>query len=264
MKAYNQLAPFYDFMIHWDERLQNEDPFFQHLFREQMTQSILDLGCGTGEHVLHWAEMGYNLTGVDSAKEMIAQAKQKAETLDVDVEFLCLPIDQFSSKIDEKFDMITCIGNTLPHVIELGKLKQLMNNIAGSLNPFGSAVFHLQNYETILEVQRRDFPVKSREVDGKEYVFMRFYDYYKDKLLFNLVSAVKENEQWTSKSYSVFHYPWRMGELKEIALDAGFKTVMAYGDFAFNEYKSTESENLILVCDFQEEEPNIDEYKDKA
>lgn len=264
MKAYNQLAPFYDYMIHWDERLQVEDFFFQHLFREQMTQSILDLGCGTGEHVLHWAEMGLNVTGVDSAKEMIAQARQKAESLDVDVEFLCLPIDQFSSKIEEKFDMIICIGNTLPHILDPGKLQLLMKNIAGSLNPFGSVVFHLHNYDPILDVQRRDFPVKSREVDGKEYVFMRFYDYHKDKLLFNLVSAVKENGGWTSKSHSVFHYPWRLPELKDIALEAGFKTVMTYGDFKFNDFNPTESENLIMVCDFQEEEPNIDEFKDKA
>lgn len=264
MKAYNQIAPFYDYMIQWEERLQHEDQFFNHLFREQMTQSVLDLGCGTGEHVLHWAEMGLNATGIDSSIDMISLAKEKAVNMDVDVEFLCLPIDQFAGKLEEKFDLIVCIGNTLPHIIDQAKLKQLFHSIALSLNPFGSVVLHLHNYEPLLEVQKRDFPVKSKMIEDTEYVFIRFYDYHKDKLMFNLISAVKENGSWISKSHSVYHYPWMLQELKDTALEAGFKTVMAYGDFAFADFVPTESENLILVCDFQEEEPNIDEYKDKG
>ena len=264
MKAYNQIAPLYDYMIQWEDRLQHEDGFFNHLFREQMTQSVLDVGCGTGGHVLHWAEMGLNVTGIDSSKEMITQAKQKAGGMDVDVELICMSLDQFAGKFEEKFDMVVCIGNTLPHIIERAKLNQFFRNMAGALNPFGSVVIHLHNYEPLLEVQRRDFPVKSTIRDEKEYVFIRFYDYHKDKLLFNLISAVKENGEWTSKSHSVYHYPWQYSELKEAALEAGFKTVMAYGNFAFADFVPAESQNLILVCDFQEEEPSIDEYRDKG
>ncbi len=263
MKAYNQVASVYDYMIDWETRLQNEDAFFIHLFREQMTQSILDLGCGTGEHVLHWGEMGHNTTGVDSSKEMIAQAKQKADELDVDVEFLCLPMDQFAVKIEESFDMITCIGNTLPHVLDQAKLDRLFQNIAAKLNPFGCAVFQLHNFEPILEVQKRDFPVKARQENGKEYIFSRFYDYHQEKMLFNLVAITRENGSFTSKSHSVYHYPWRYQELKDTALKAGFKTVMAYGNFQFEEFNINQSSDLILVCDFQEEEPNIDEFKEK-
>ena len=253
MKVYNKIASVYDYMINWEERLQTEDPFFHHLFREQMTKSIVDLGCGSGGHALHWGEMGYNVTGIDSSKDMIALAKKKAESLEIDIEFVCSPILDFPSKIEEPVDMVVCLGNTLPHILETQTMEKLFRDTVLKLNPMGIAVVHLLNYERILETQRRDFPVKSCFMDESEYVFIRFYDYHQQNLLFNLVSISKEKDTWNSTSISMYHYPWRLEELKEIARNAGFKTVMEYGDFGFAEFVPEQSENLILVCEFNEE-----------
>lgn len=41
-------------------------------------QSVLDLGCGTGNHVLPLATRGYDAVGVDNAVDMIARARDKA------------------------------------------------------------------------------------------------------------------------------------------------------------------------------------------
>lgn len=40
-------------------------------------QSILDLGCGTGGHVLRLAQRGYRVVGVDRSPEMLRVAQQK-------------------------------------------------------------------------------------------------------------------------------------------------------------------------------------------
>ena len=40
--------------------------------------SILDLGCGTGNHSLRLAERGYDVTGVDRSNEVLDIAKEKA------------------------------------------------------------------------------------------------------------------------------------------------------------------------------------------
>ena len=39
--------------------------------------SILDIGCGTGGHLLHLAQRGYNLSGVDPSHSMLDIAKRK-------------------------------------------------------------------------------------------------------------------------------------------------------------------------------------------
>ncbi|HQH72321.1 MAG TPA: class I SAM-dependent methyltransferase, partial [bacterium] len=88
MKVYNHLAEVYDYFINWDERIKREDPFFQHLFRERLGTAILDLGCATGGHALHWSEMGYNVVGLDSAADMIEQARRLGEERELDIEFL--------------------------------------------------------------------------------------------------------------------------------------------------------------------------------
>ena len=253
MKVYNKIAPWYDFMIDWEARIRREDPFFLHLFAEQLSTSILDLGCGTGEHALHWAEMGYNLVGIDSAKEMIDIAAEKAKAMDLDADFLCLPITDFASTLQQQFDMVICLGNTVSHLLDEFNLKKCFHETARSLKPTGLAVFHLLNYHRILEMRLRDFPVKHKVVEDKEYVFLRFYNYQDKVLEFNYIVAIKENGQWTSKSYQMLHRPWLLEELTALALESGFHNVMSYGGYAFEGFETQRSEDLVLVCDFTEE-----------
>lgn len=49
--------------------------------------NALDLGCGTGTHVITLAKSGWQATGVDFAAEAIKMARQKARENQVDVKF---------------------------------------------------------------------------------------------------------------------------------------------------------------------------------
>ena len=44
----------------------------------EVTGSVLDVGCGTGEHALFFAERGHEVLGVDTASLAIRTAKEKA------------------------------------------------------------------------------------------------------------------------------------------------------------------------------------------
>jgi SAM-dependent methyltransferase len=73
----------------------------------QITGSVLDVGCGTGENVLYLAEHGYAAAGVDGAPTAIDKARAKAERRGLNASFevgdvlnLPTPERQFDSVID--------------------------------------------------------------------------------------------------------------------------------------------------------------------
>src|SRR3990170_7567446 len=49
---------------------------------------VLDAGCGTGENALHFAGLGFEVTGLDAAPTAIAAARAKAAQRGLAVEFI--------------------------------------------------------------------------------------------------------------------------------------------------------------------------------
>jgi SAM-dependent methyltransferase len=73
----------------------------------QITGSVLDVGCGTGENILYLAEHGYAAAGVDGAPTAIKKARAKAKRRGLNVSFevgdalnLPTPERQFDTLID--------------------------------------------------------------------------------------------------------------------------------------------------------------------
>ena len=77
---------------------------------------ILDAGCGTGEHALRFAELGYHCLGVDIARPALekAEARAHAAGLGARVSFGCQPLEAMPYP-DASFHAIHCRG-VLMHV----------------------------------------------------------------------------------------------------------------------------------------------------
>ena len=69
--------------------------------------SVVDLGCGGGQLLVHAARLGWRVGGVDQAPGMIEEARRLTEGLDV--ELVQSPYDA-SGLGDETFDAATAIG----------------------------------------------------------------------------------------------------------------------------------------------------------
>jgi len=102
--------------------------------RGEITGSVLDIGCGTGEHALLFAGEGYDVWGVDSAPLAIQKAKEKAAERGLQVHFLVLNALDLA-KLNRKFDTVTDSG--LFHTLSDEDRPVFVESLATVLSPAG-------------------------------------------------------------------------------------------------------------------------------
>jgi cyclopropane fatty-acyl-phospholipid synthase-like methyltransferase len=101
---------------------------------DQITGSVLDAGCGTGENALFFASRGQKVTGIDFLAEPIKQARQKAAERGLTVTFLVM--DALALKeLPEVFD--TVIDSGLFHVFSDDDRRRYVEGLASVLKPGG-------------------------------------------------------------------------------------------------------------------------------
>ena len=117
----------------WDiGRPQKE--FVELVRRGEITGSVLDIGCGTGEHALFFAGEGYEVWGIDSSPLAIGKAKEKAAGRGLHVQFLVLNALDLS-RLNRKFDTATDSG--LFHTLSDEDRPVFVDNLADILSPAG-------------------------------------------------------------------------------------------------------------------------------
>ena len=68
-------------VLYQDKDYADECDLIEHILRtygDFAVRSVLDLGCGTGNHAIPLAQRGYEVVGVDRSTDMLARARQKA------------------------------------------------------------------------------------------------------------------------------------------------------------------------------------------
>jgi 2-polyprenyl-3-methyl-5-hydroxy-6-metoxy-1,4-benzoquinol methylase len=117
----------------WDiGRPQKE--FVDLVRRGEITGSVLDIGCGTGEHALLFASEGHEVWGIDSAPRAIEKAKEKAAERGLHVHFLVMNALELST-IGRTFDTATDSG--LFHTLSDADRPVFVENLAAVLRPGG-------------------------------------------------------------------------------------------------------------------------------
>jgi len=102
---------------------------------DQITGSILDAGCGTGDTALFFAGRGNKVTGIDFLEEPIKRAKRKAVERGISATFLVM--DALALKdLPEVFDNV--IDSGLFHVFSDEDRRRYVDGLATVLKTDGS------------------------------------------------------------------------------------------------------------------------------
>jgi cyclopropane fatty-acyl-phospholipid synthase-like methyltransferase len=109
---------------------------FTELVRHgEITGSVLDIGCGSGENALFFAQEGFDVWGIDSSSLAIQKAQEKGAQRGLTAHFLVLNALELA-KIDRTFDTATDSG--LFHTLSDEDRPLFVKNLAAILSPKGS------------------------------------------------------------------------------------------------------------------------------
>lgn len=94
---------------------------------------LLDLGCGTGSICLAMENRGYDPIGIDRSPDMLQEARHKAAATQSQCLFLQQDISRF--ELYGTVDLITCLLDTLNHLVRPAQAERLFRLCANYLNP---------------------------------------------------------------------------------------------------------------------------------
>lgn len=97
-------------------------------------KSILDIGCGTGTHVIEFARRGYDCTGVDLSPAMLTIASNKAAELNVQHSPHWLNADAREFEAGRTFDVAVMMFAVISYLTRNEDVIQALKNIRRHLN----------------------------------------------------------------------------------------------------------------------------------
>lgn len=150
-ETYSGLAPFYDELT----RGHDYDGWTRHLEQAALRfgvggRRVLDAACGTGKSFIPFLERGYEVTACDISPEMVALARAKAPAVE--------PFVADVRALGElgRFDLITCLDDSVNYLLEAGDLQAAFASFAANLAPDGVLVFDVNTVSTYRTTFARD------------------------------------------------------------------------------------------------------------
>ena len=106
-------------------------------------KTCLDLACGTGVLCRCLSDAGLSARGMDFSGGMIDIAREQNSHITFDV------ADMITYRPEEKFDLVTCTGDALNHILDIDNVGTIFRNVSSYLEKGGWFIFDLLNEKEI-------------------------------------------------------------------------------------------------------------------
>ena len=236
--------------VAWPARIRREEPFLLGVLAAGPDPSLLDLGCGTGEHALHFAGAGFRVVGVDLEPSQIEVASRQARS--APVRFVTGDMARLPD-LGERFGTALCIGNTLVHLLEEADLAAACRGVHDALLPGGSWVVQILNYAALLGAGKRHLPLNFQAEGETELVFLRLIRGLPDHRVQFVPTTLRVDpaadppvEVLASRSVTL--RAWVRADLDPALRAAGFSSVRWFGDMCGGTFDADTSSDLVFVA----------------
>jgi SAM-dependent methyltransferase len=243
-------------MIAWPARIEREAPFLHAVLETAPEASVLDLGCGTGEHADYLASRGFRTVGIDRSEAQIAKARQyEGRHGESGPRFLHGDLTDLGREPGERFGAAIWLGNGLPH-LEDDELATALRGLSERLVAGGLLIVQLVNYERIRAQGIRHLPLNFRDdpTAPGEIVFLRVMtlDGPRHVRFTPMSLALRPGQEPPAElegAREVRLRSWTRGELETALRAAGFVPGAVHGDMTGGEYDPERSTDLVVVAE---------------
>lgn len=138
---YDRWARYYDTIYRDLVDYEDDVDFLEAVFRRYgaTPRSILDLGCGTGNHDFPLARRGYQVTGLDQNPRMLSIARKKALREKAPPRFVRARMESF--RIGRTFDVAICMFGPFGYLTRRSDAARCLRSVRSHLAPRGLFVF---------------------------------------------------------------------------------------------------------------------------
>ena len=137
-------AEIYDEIYAWKDYEQESARLKTIIARCQRSggNRLLDLACGTGNHMVHLAD-DFELTGLDMSHEQLDAARRKVPSATI----VCADMRDF--ELESRYDTVVCLFGSIAYMTELSEMRLALQNMADHLVSGGLLI--LEPFVTLQE-----------------------------------------------------------------------------------------------------------------
>jgi SAM-dependent methyltransferase len=143
------MAPVFFCRERWEKTPEQVDQVLA-LLEPAPGSAILDLCCGPGRHSLELARRGFLLTGIDRTKIYLEEAKIRAASENLSVEFLLADMREF--RRPQAFDAVINLFTSFGYFADPADDLKVLENVFHSLKPGGRLLMELMGKEVLARI----------------------------------------------------------------------------------------------------------------
>ncbi|MBO8156014.1 MAG: class I SAM-dependent methyltransferase [Bacillaceae bacterium] len=229
-------APYQDW-VHFTEEMLEKVGF--------QPETIVDLGCGTGEITLRLAGKGFRMTGVDLSSDMLSVAAQKSFEQNLSIQWVKQDIRKLDTPI--KYDLAISFCDVFNYLTEEEQLLNAFKRVFESLQEDGMFLFDVHSRSYINDfLAGKTF---AEVYDEISYIWFCHPGELEDMVEHDLTFFLKTPNTGTYRRFQEYHVQRTFSpDVYKLCLHkSGFEVVGVYSDFQLQE-PDDRSDRIFFVC----------------
>ena len=227
MRPYGPLAGYYDSLT----RDVDYPGLYQYLmahFRRGgvRLRRVLDMACGTGSLSFLFAAEGIATLGMDMSREMLEQAREKAEGFwGRAPEFRQGDMSDFS--LERPVDGLVCMLDSFNYLTDPGQGLEALRCFYQALSPGGMLIFDVRPRSQLMAFDGQMFMDETEDV---VYIWRTEFDREENLCYYGMDIFSREGELWRREQEEHREYAYRLRWLRQAMEAIGFQQVGFFGD----------------------------------